>query len=687
MTTETKIYKVKAPDGTVIKIKGPVGATQEEIISNAQRLYNQPTAEGADKLKGSARSLAQGLTLGFADELEAAARTAPEQLSKEMAMGGLAAQIPTQDTTVPVTQQLSEGLASGMDMRPSIGDSGYKQTRDAIRKEQSQFTSENPLLSTGLELGGALALPFGLGVGGKAIKGLESGLRSGRLAERAKAGAQIGAGAGAITGAGVAPELSDVPGYAAGYGAGGAVGSVIGGEALRSGAKLTGDVFKNVSERLGFGDVNKRATQIIADRLSADELSPQKVQDIFKEYKRLGVDDATIADLGRNLQDLGYQSYVVPGVGKTGVKEFLETRTQELPDEIVQGLINKAKVQSDDFGFNYVQSLTNRQKAAANQAYPDAYTKGIPAEPFKKYANRNIFQQAYQEAVKKADVYGEKLPPFSSIVDADFVDTDMLHKIKIGLDRVVSSRKNPITGKLDALGADVNTVKREFNDLIKQYNPSYAAANKRFADETRIREAYELGLKYNKTTVDELTSKVNNLTEAEKESFRVGLISNVKNALENFKSGDFQRQIFKSPKQKKALLKVFDNTKDYQDFVRQLELQADKLATERRVLKGSQTFENVATSDQELFNSQVLADAAQGNIGRAVSNIMSQGSAKIKYPPRTAEAVRKQLFETDPAQRSKVVEDLLQVLQPQQNRLPAGISPYTFGVSGLMGSE
>lgn len=38
---EIKEYKVKSPDGQVIKLRGPVGASQEEVIAQAQKLYSQ----------------------------------------------------------------------------------------------------------------------------------------------------------------------------------------------------------------------------------------------------------------------------------------------------------------------------------------------------------------------------------------------------------------------------------------------------------------------------------------------------------------------------------------------------------------------------------------------------------------------------------------------------------------------
>ena len=41
---ETKIYKVKSPDGSVIKVQGPIGASQEEVIRQAQQLSSNQMA-------------------------------------------------------------------------------------------------------------------------------------------------------------------------------------------------------------------------------------------------------------------------------------------------------------------------------------------------------------------------------------------------------------------------------------------------------------------------------------------------------------------------------------------------------------------------------------------------------------------------------------------------------------------
>jgi Asp-tRNA(Asn)/Glu-tRNA(Gln) amidotransferase A subunit family amidase len=228
--------------------------------------------------------------------------------------------------------------------------------------------------------------------------------------------------------------------------------------------------------------------------------------------------------------------------------------------------------------------LANRQRNLANKAYPNAYAIDVPAEPFRTYAKRKDFIAAYQEAVDSAERKGESLlPPLSELENADFVSTELLHKIKIGLDKVIAAEKDAF-GRLSKKGAELNQVKKEFNNKLKELNPEYAASNAKFADEARIQEAFDLGSTYNKFDADELAFKIKNLNKDEKEAFRVGLLSNAKKQLSEFKGGNFINKIFSSDKQKAAMRTVFDTPKDYQDFVKQLQYSADKLKTTQKVL-------------------------------------------------------------------------------------------------------
>ena len=54
---ETKIYNVKSPDGTIIKVKGPVGASQEEVIKQAQALSGNKQQSQAPEINNIAEGV------------------------------------------------------------------------------------------------------------------------------------------------------------------------------------------------------------------------------------------------------------------------------------------------------------------------------------------------------------------------------------------------------------------------------------------------------------------------------------------------------------------------------------------------------------------------------------------------------------------------------------------------------
>lgn len=59
-------YKVQAPDGSIIRLQGPEGASQEEVIAQAKRLYKKParpdfTAPTTETYDASAEAMASGV--------------------------------------------------------------------------------------------------------------------------------------------------------------------------------------------------------------------------------------------------------------------------------------------------------------------------------------------------------------------------------------------------------------------------------------------------------------------------------------------------------------------------------------------------------------------------------------------------------------------------------------------------
>lgn len=577
-------------------------------------------------LAESARAVGQGMTFGLLDELEAALRT---------------------------------GSISGPE---------YERQRNQLREQQKQFGQDMPIVKTGLELGGSLLVPFG------------AAKQVARLAPEAQAlvtGTTLTGQAARTTGVGTATGAASGYGFAEkDEGTAAAVGGVFGG-LLGGSVPIVVDKFgtliKNVLNSAGIGDQQTATSKMLASYLKKDNLTPTEAQQALDELRRIGVPNPVIADLGKSLQDLAYSAYVVQSKAKGGTQEFLESRMIDQPNDLVKGLVEKAGLAKNVNGFEYLEALTKNQSRLASQSYPDAYSKAIDAVPFRKYVDRPVFQKAYEEAVKRAGVYGQTLPDLSAIRNAQSVPTDILHQIKIGLDRIVDAETDSVTKKMTGYGGDVVKVKNEFNDLIKSLNPEYKKANAEFADAERIKNAFKMGEDYQKLDPAEAASKIKKLNSDEKEAFRLGVMADVNNRLGNFKGGDFSKQIFKSDNQKLLLRNAFPDQASYTDFSQYVKSLGQQSSTKQRVLGGSRTDENRAVRDE----SNLLGSMAQATAtGDPLSMLRAGGTALLSrakgISSETSEALQKRLFTVDPVEQTAILQELNRRAQRPKTGLLTG---------------
>lgn len=559
-----------------------------------------------------ARAVGQGVTFGLLDELEAAVRT---------------------------------GAISGPE---------YERQRNLLREQQKQFGQDMPIIKTGLEIGGSLIAPLGMA---RKISQLAPAMQSAVIGEtllgQAGRGTAIGAATGAASGYGFAEKD---PGSEALVG--GIFGGVLGGS-VPIVVNKAGALIKNVLNSAGIGDQETAASKLLSSYLKKDNLTPLEAQQALDELRRIGVPNPVLADLGKSLNDLAYSAYVVQPGAKGRTESFLVNRMIDQPNDIVRGLVEKAGLAKNVNGFEYLNALTANQKRKATQAYPLAYSKDISAAPFRKFVDRDLFQNAYANAAKNADAEGRKLPPLEQIRNAQFVPTNILHEIKIGLDQVIDSNTDALTGKMTRYGVTVVKVKNEFNDLIKSLNDDYAKANAEFADSERIDKSFKLGKDYQKLDPKEAESKIKKLNDDEKEAFRLGVIADVNSRLGNFKGGEFSKQIFKSENQKLLLRNAFPDQASYTEFSQYVKGLGQQNITKQRVLGGSRTDENRAVRDEASLLGSLAESAATGN---PMSMFRAGGQALLSrakgISSETSEALQKRLFSVDPIEQSAILAEL-----------------------------
>jgi hypothetical protein len=625
---------------TEIDYKGAklVGAPLSPLAEGEKRIsvLQQPTSYSP--IAETARAFGQGLTFGTLEEIEAALRT---------------------------------GSISGPE---------YERLRNQLREQQKQFGEDVPLVKTPVELAGSLVAPLGIAKQVAKLAPATQALITGQTVPGQIArGTAIGATTGAASGYGFAEKDE---------GSETAMGSVFGG--ILGGSvpvvvKGAGTLIKNVLNSAGIGDQEAAASKMLANYLKKDNLSPTEAQQALDELRRIGVPNPVIADLGKSLNDLAYSAYTVQSAAKGTTKEFLENRLIDQPNDIVKGLVEKAGLAKNVNGFEYLEALTANQSRLASQAYPEAYSKAINAVPFRKFIDRDVFTKAYGEAVKRADVYGQKLPDLASIRNAQSVPTDVLHQIKMGLDRIVDAETDNITKKMSGYGSDVVKVKNEFNDLIKSLNPEYKKANAEFADAERIKNAFKMGEDYQKLNPAEAASKIKKLTSDEKEAFRLGVMADVNERLGNFKGGDFTKQIFKSENQKLLLRNAFPDQASYNEFsqyVKGLNRQAE---TKQRVLGGSRTDENKAVREEASLLGSLAQASASGDLVSLLRSGASALTSRAKgISSESSEALQKRLFTVDPVEQTAILRELNKRAQRPKTGLLTGAAAVG-SATGILG--
>jgi hypothetical protein len=648
-------YEVTAPNGQSYVIKAPPGASEQEVLSFFQQQYGRAQQSSSGSVNAM-RTALQGLTFGFGDELEAG-------------------------------------------IRAPFSDRSYREIRDDVRENLEGFRQDNPYTALGLELAGGFALPGGAlmatGRGGRAA------LVGSSVMDTAKTGAKVGAGTGALAGAGAAPEISDIPGSAT---AGAGVGAVAGAAApvvLNTAGRFVRNVI-DASGLAGSGRALTFAERKMIEAMERDGFTPQDAARRLREGRRLGVEGQAIADMGPNTQGLGYSATNVPNRARGDVEATLYGRAQDEAANLANQVRRRAGLADNQLtGSDYLQDLADRQSRAAREAYPQAYSIAVDANPFRKYADRKIVQDAYEQARRLADVEGVTLPDFAQIRNAQSVPTEVMHQLKRGLDQIVSRETDALTGKMSPFGGSVAKLTREINDELKRLNPAYAKANAEFADFSRLQRSYQDGERYLSLSEADMLRKLRGMNAGEKEAFRVGLVSKIQdraNTLDD--SADFTKAIFGSPKKRAALRYAFDNEKQFQEFTQAIEMQRRMRQTQNRVLGGSPTAgrltqnEDAGIDPVSMLN--MTQQAMRGNFGPAGAVALRNVGARAGgLNEMSAEMLSRRLFTADPAEQQRILTELARRRAQDQGNVTRSVvrNPGLYsggaGIQGglLMGGE
>jgi hypothetical protein len=406
----------------------PEAFDPDKFLAETAPANPKASPEGVD-VKGIAnsamRGVAQGSTLGFADEATAG-------------IGGLL-----------------DYVQAKLGQRGDIGLSdAYHTRRDAIRRADAQAQAEHPGVYAGGELAGGLATAFAPGLGA-----LNVGKGAGLVEAVGK-----GAALGGLAGAGGAKEITDVPGEAL---RGAAVGGAVGG-----GLHVAGKVAGAVADKLRpekaasilLNAPEGAVKRYIEDRAAVNAARPrdQLVEDFLGRMEGLNSDVSGGSQASRDI--LAQEGKKVTG---SQISDILNAKADEILHRS-EGVIDDPQIAAAyrwlrDTAEKYKPQIpgevtSDLQKTLLDIGIDSDTVAKMPAEA-ERHLSTNRVKDLLQTLDKRTE-YGSAPGQFSAI------DDRIRQDVRGQIDRLLKDESPAYTEQMKKVAADSRLL-NEVADLAK----------------------------------------------------------------------------------------------------------------------------------------------------------------------------------------------------------------------------
>lgn len=607
-----------------------------------------------EQIAGLDRSLGQGATFGFGDEIAAGVGATVDKL-----------------TGKPWMESYDKRL---------------KTERDLIHNSEK----DHPYLSFGANVVGGLANP---------VVGAARGLT---LAKKMAAAMKTGAAVGGATGFGAADgDLGDrMWGAAKGTGIGLTLGAAVpvAGAAVRGTAQKAADALSDVpvvgpvlSHMPGVKPPGaERGAEKVIEALQRDGLSLKQAEARYMELSHGGTKPVTVADLGReNVRGLADAVMIPPTSTRADAAQFLVERSANSGGRVIDDLAQATGLTKDLLTVS--ESLVAKREADAAPAYEKAYELGkygIQDPGIVEFLKRPAFQAALRKGYEIAGNKGVELPKIFDDAGniTHYPNLQILDFVKRGLDDLVFTGKRDGSLVATNLGA-VKNARAEFLRRIDNYIPEYAEARAAYAGPTQLLEAAEAGTKFAKMRPEEITHLLTKEidTPAEREHFLLGAVDTIRHAIQSAPDGaDTWKKVFGNVTKREQLRALFPSKEAYARFEAQMETERQMRITADAVRGNSRAAYRLWALDDlgnepGSFTANALTRGFRSAVG---TELIGRAQGNVG---KNAEAAVPILF-GDPMKALETLKRTHQKIQQQGKAPNRSASPLSV-VGGLLGAR
>lgn len=581
--------RLEFPDGTDPSV---VQATVKRMLGQvALGKTESPAFQEGRQLPGAVRglaSVAQGPTLGFADEIAGAVG------------GGL------------------EALRGG-EFGPE-----YRRVRDMARGAAKQEAEDNPIFSTATQLAaGAPALmanPVGslwkpVSMAGRAGLSALQGLLFGSASGAGQSTAE--------TPIGVAADAAKSGATSAAFGAVASPVSEIVGKGVRTAAA---NVMPGVAENYARQKVAEALVRDAPKGATTEQVTGRAAQ----RLSTLGPEARVIDVGGQNTRQLADTLATLPGATKQAAEEAIRVRQAGRGDRLIgaaQKQLNPAGVRLAET----VDDLVAQRAEAAKPLYDALYQQSVqPTAQLREIVAAADKLGAGAAAKRMATA---SRSPYSLTTDAPQMGMRDLDQLKQGLDDIIGGLQRSGNNKEAAAVIGLK------NDMLKELDSAtkgaYKAARDAFSGPSALIDAATTGRKALSMEDTEIARLVKGMSQSEAEAFRVGAAEALRAKLGTRAGQTGLMDMWREPATQEKLKAIFGSEREFRQF-------AADLARERRlkgiesVGRGSQTAaRQYGAGDLDLSAvagaAQTAGSVASGNVPGMLAGVASAWN-RVKTP-------------------------------------------------------
>ena len=618
-----QIYKVKDPQGNIREISGPAGASDADVIAQAQKLFSteQPTVGKAGKipdlkalLPPEEESPWPGIQMGFSDPMYAVGQLASSAVGDKKQM---------------VDQAIAEREAKYQAGRK---DKGF----DTNRLVGNIVSPPNVALT--------LAMPQSL------VATVPRLLATGSF---------LGAGTSLLNPVTEPSEQQDYGGtLQKNMMMGGILGPVFQGGARAMGA-LGSNVMQRVSESSAVEAAKLKLAEILSKSGKGSLFEPggagNALTQIEAKLANLGPEGTLFDAAGQPTKVLLDTLATLPGQAKTYVEQLIRSRQATRPKRIMTAADESLKTGGAGYQTT-IDDLVKQRETAAAPLYKQIENLSVKVDP-ELYKLLQASPKAHAKYEELVQLNRGTPIDLSKIKAGDDIPFDALDKVKQALYDLGNDAKGKF-GEPTNISASYDKLRRDLISKADKLSPKdsttnepiYKMARNAFEGPSQLKNAVETGRTAMKNDQIGVSELMKDMSTSELEAFRIGALQGLRDKV-GTKAGQTQMLDFwRETKTSGPLKEIFGN--DYKKFTAAL-FREESLKKIESVGRGAQTAQRLLSAadmdaaDTAVQAGQAAASASQGNVGPLVGTVLNLGK-KISTPEQTRNEMAKLLLQKGP---------------------------------------